>query len=94
VAYNDFIIGETVPFSVEVRNAKTGELTDPDVIKITVTNIQTNEKVVDGENMTKDSVGIYHYDYDSASAGKFLATYEVTDNSKVTIARDNINISN
>lgn len=90
MAFNSFYLGETVPFSIEIRNAQSSDLVDPDSITIT---IQNNEVLVDNEDMIKDSVGVYHYDWISSAIGTFQAIFKAVDNGKTSIAKDNVNIS-
>jgi hypothetical protein len=88
---NQFYIGETATFNIEIRNSITRDLVDPDSVKITIEN---NDVLVDNEDMEKVSVGIYTYDYVPDLVGDFTATYKITDGGKITIAKDLINVIN
>ena len=82
--------GETVIFNVEVRNSD-GDLVDPDTMKIT---ISSKVVVVNNQDMIRDSVGVYHYNYTSVVTGPFIAVYTAVDYGRVSKAKDNIQIVN
>ncbi len=73
--------GETVPNSIDVKNAG-GVLYDPDTsILITIT-APSGVDVVTGQAMTKDSTGIYHYNWLSpsdAETGTYTRKYVTND---------------
>jgi hypothetical protein len=91
MAYNSFYLGETVPFAIEIRNAQTSDLLDPDSITITVAN---NGVLVNNDAMIKDSVGVYHYNWMANAIGNYQVVYKAIDNGKTTIAKDTVNITN
>ena len=90
MAANQYYIGETVIFNVEVRNSD-GDLVDPDTMKITISN---KVVVVNNQDMIRDSVGVYHYNYISVVTGPFIAVYTAVDYGRVSKAKDNIQIVN
>lgn len=89
MGFNSFSIGETVPFTIEVRDAKTRDLVNPSSVKITISNSET---LIDGEDMIMDSLGCYHYDWSSNTAGAFKVKYTAVYNGKTVIAKTDINI--
>jgi len=90
-----FHVGETVICSIEVRDAD-GDLADPATsMKITITNNQ-NGIEVDAQAMTKDSTGLYHYDWTSAATaplGVYYIIYTATDGTRVSIAKDSVELT-
>ena len=90
-----FDIGETVICSCEVKNTS-GTLVDPATsMKIVIKQIKPNYSIiVSSTDMTRDSTGKYHYDFDSAgkSDGEYQAIYTATDGSRVTIEKDIFNL--
>jgi hypothetical protein len=90
MAANQYYIGETVIFNVEVRNSD-GDLVDPDTMKI---NISNKSVVVNNQDMIRDSVGVYRYNYIPNVTGAFTAVYTATDYGRVSKAKDIIQIVN
>jgi len=86
----NFVRGETVICSVTVKNSS-GTLVDPTTsMKITVTN-NINGIEVDDQAMTKDSTGMYHYDWTSAASsekGNYDVFYKATDGARISITKD------
>jgi len=74
----DWQKGETVPIWAEVILASTGALYDPNQgVKLTVTSPITGTKVVDAGTMTKSTVGMYVYYWNSV-AGSEVGWYEAS----------------
>jgi hypothetical protein len=80
-------VGETSVCYLEIR--KSNALYDP------ATSIQVTIYKPDGTaetitSMTKESTGVYSYDYQTAGKplGKYKVFYTVTDGSKITTGRD------
>ena len=90
-----FHVGETVICSIEVGDAD-GNLADPSTsMKITITD-NTNGIEVDDQAMTKDSTGIYHYDWTSsadAPLGIYYIVYTATDGSRISIEKDTVELT-
>lgn len=87
-----FDIGETVICSVEVRNSA-GTLVDPATsmkIGIDQTHPIFRSIIAISTDMTKDSTGKYHYDFDSSTAttGNYKVIYKATDGTRITIERE------
>lgn len=91
-----FYTGETVICSCEVRDSS-GDLADPATsMKITISNNDVNITVVADQSMTKDGVGLYHYDWASSASnvlGKYTVYYKATDSTRVTITQDTFILS-
>ena len=90
----DFDIGETVICSVEVKD-DAGAYKDPATsMKITITDKNYVVKV-NNADMTKDAVGKYHYDCQTAGYidGKYEVAYKATDGTRITILKDYFNLS-
>jgi len=74
----DWQKGETVPIWAKVILASTGALYDPNQgVKLTVTSPITGTKVVDAGTMTKSTVGMYVYYWNSV-AGSEVGWYEAS----------------
>ena len=81
--------GETVICSIEVKDAA-GAYKDPQIsMKITITD-KNYEVKVNNVDMTKDAVGKYHYDFQTAGCidGKYEVAYKATDGSRITIEKE------
>jgi hypothetical protein len=94
---NEFYTGETLIFSAEVRRKSDNGLFDPISVKITISSarLKASDKVVikiDGQPMTKSSVGIYSYDWNSDQTGSYNVTYTALDGTRVTIMKDTFKI--
>ena len=89
----DFHLGETVICSIIIDID--GVLTDPSTsTKITITDSQKNIKV-NNQDMTKDSTGKYHYDWDTSSlslTGIYAVFYKATHQSRVSIDKDPVEL--
>ena len=88
-----FNVGETIICSLEVRNAS-NTLVDPSTsIKITLYG-HTSTGVID-VNMTKDSTGKYHYDFDSTgkAVGNYWAIFTAVDSNRTTTENSNFLIA-
>ena len=90
-----FNIGETIICSVDVKD-DAGAYKDPATsMKIVVARTKPNYiVVVASTDMTKDSVGKYHYDFQTSTAiaGSYEATYTATDGSRITIEKDTFEV--
>jgi len=78
----NFDIGETVVCSIEAR--KKGELSDPDSLQITI--YDTDGEIDVGPiAMSRDSNGLWHYDYATAdkSAGYYRALVKGTSGARI-----------
>ena len=88
-------LGETIICSVEIRS-DAGTLVDPATsVKIMIDRIKPNfANVVVATDMTKDSTGKYHYDYQTATAiaGEYEVTYTATDGTRITIEKDSFTL--
>ena len=89
-----FHTGETVICSIEVKN-ESGVLVDPATsMKITITDNRNGVEVND-QNMTKDSTGMYHYDWNSsvnAPVGIYKIIYTAVDGTRTSIAHDKVEL--
>ena len=88
-----FDLGETIICSCEVKD-DAGAYKDPVTsMKITITGL-ANIVVVNNVVMTKDSVGKYHYDFDTTSinSGMYSAKYIATDGSRITIEKNSFEV--
>jgi hypothetical protein len=88
-----FIKGDTVILSIEIRDAQTKALFDPTMVKITITKppikITDIEVIkVNEESMTKLTVGKYSYSYNSTESGTFNVLYKADNTSKITQSKD------
>jgi len=90
---SDFYKGETVSFSVEIRKQSDESLFDPSSISITIDNMKTAGDIkVNDQAMTKDSIGVYSYDWTSDETGTYKVMYKAMDGSKVTYKKDSFKI--
>lgn len=85
----DHIAGETVICSIKIQD-EGGEPKNPATgVKITIIN-PTGDTVVDEADMSEDTVGEYHYDYNSpatANRGSYAVKYTAIDGTRITIAK-------
>ena len=84
-----FDIGETVICACEVKD-DAGAYKDPATsMNIEILN-QNGVTIIASTAMTKDAVGKYHYDYNSANAaaGGYKVIYTATDGTRKTIEKD------
>ena len=89
-----FDIGETVICSCEVKDG-TGAYKDPST-SMTITIIGRGDfKHVADVAMTKNSVGHYHYDFNSVgvSADSFTVVYKATDGTRITIEKERFDLN-
>ncbi len=90
--------GGTIICSVEVSNS-TGALVDPNSdythMKITIKD-DSGGTMVDNTAMTRDSTGLYHYDFQTNSAsikrGTFFVQYDATDGTRISSVKDTFRI--
>ena len=90
----NFDIGETVICSCEVKDSA-GAYKDPATsMKITITDKNYVVKV-NNVDMTKDAVGKYHYDCQTAGYidGKYVVEYKATDGSRISIQKETFILS-
>ena len=90
-----FNILETIICSCEVKN-DAGTLIDP-ATSMTIAINQTSpigKVIITATAMTKDSVGKYHYDFQTTtvSGGSYEAIYTATDGTRITIEKDTFNL--
>ena len=84
-----FDIGETVICSCEVTD-DAGAYKDPFTsMKITITDMQGSVKA-NAVDMTKDSVGKYHYDCQTSGymKGVYSVVYTATDGTRITMEKE------
>lgn len=80
-----FDLDETAIVTCQINDTVTGDLVDPDTVKIT---IEINGiKKVDNQGMGKDSTGNYHYDYTPDGIGRYDVTIKAV---QVGISRTTI----
>lgn len=83
-----FISGETVVCKCTCRVG--GVLYDPGTITTPVTGVlayiynSANTAVVDGVASTRESAGVYTYDYQSTTIGKFRFMFKCVDGTKIS----------
>jgi hypothetical protein len=82
--------GETVICSIEVRKKSDRTLVDPSSAKIKI-ELGTVVKITDDE-MTKDLLGKYHYDWVSDEVGTYIVTYTVTLENRITKQKDTFTV--
>jgi uncharacterized protein YfaS (alpha-2-macroglobulin family) len=86
--------GETIICKATVKDGD-GNLSDPATsMTITITD-NHNGIEVNGQDMVKDSVGQYHYDWNTdedALSGVYRISYKAVDNTRVSIALDSVEI--
>lgn len=89
-----FQMGETVICSVTVKDSD-GNLADPSTsMKITITD-NRNGLEVDDQDMTKDSTGQYHYDWQTAGVdltGVYDISFKATDGTRISIAKTSVEL--
>ena len=85
----NFDVGETIICLVEIKD-NAGAYKDPQIsMKITITDKNRVVKV-NNADMTKDAVGKYHYDFQTADCidGKYEVAYTATDGTRITIQKE------
>ena len=87
--------GETIICSVEVKN-DAGAYKDPATsMKVGITRSTPSFKsIIDWTAMSKDAVGKYHYDFQSAgcSVGTYVVSYKATDGTRITIETEDLEL--
>ena len=95
---NQFFKGESVIFSIEVRDAATNALIDPTTMNITITKppMKTTDTTIIKIDtvMTKISVGKYSYNWLSDEVGSYTVVYKANNNSVITISKDSFTVIN
>jgi len=93
-----FDVGETIICSVEIKDSA-GAYKDPNNdythMQISITQSTPSFKsIVDWTIMTRDDVGKYHYDFQSAgySVGKYVVSYKATDSTRITIETEDLEL--
>lgn len=94
-----FYKGESVLFSVEVKDQLTNILTDPTSMVITISKpaiTTTGSTVVkiNEQGMTKTTVGKYTFSWLSDEIGTYTVTYKANNNSNITISKDSFTVIN
>lgn len=77
-----FITGETVICKCTCRLS--GSLYDPTTSVLIYIYNSSNTAVVDGSAATKESTGVYTYDYQSTTLGKYRFLFKATDGTKIS----------
>lgn len=86
--------GETVICKATVKDSD-GVLTDPATSMLITITDNRNGIEVDGEDMVKDSVGQYHYDWNTAEtalSGIYTISYKAVDSTRISIGLDRVEI--
>jgi hypothetical protein len=99
MAVIQFYKGESVLFSVEVRDQISNLLTDPTSMAITIvkpstTTTGTSVVKVNEQPMAKSSVGKYTFSWLSDEAGAYSVIYKANNNSNITISKDSFSVIN
>jgi hypothetical protein len=94
-----FYKGESVLFSVEVRDQMTNVPIDPTSMVITIskpaiTTTGSTVVKVNEQPMTKSAVGKYNFSWLSDEVGNYSVTYKANNNSNITISKDSFIVSN
>ena len=90
----NFDVGETIICLAEIKD-DAGAYKDPAIsMKITITDKNYVAKV-NNADMTKDAVGKYHYDCQTAGYidGKYEVAYKATDGARITIQKETFILS-
>ncbi len=77
-----FITGETVIVKCTCRRG--GALYDPSTSVLIYIYNSAGTAVVDGVSTTNESTGVYTYDYQSTTTGKYRFLFKVTDGTKIS----------
>jgi hypothetical protein len=89
----NFESGETVVLNLTVTAVSDGSLHDPSTSLMVDIWDPDDLQVVTAAAMTRDSVGVYHYDYlAGAKLGTYQVLYTATDGTRVTKQRDSFNV--
>ena len=92
---NPFIVGSTIICSISIY--QNGLLYDPST-SVTISIIDpTGTPVVSNQVMIRDSVGVYHYNFQTTGIivfGVYTVIYTATDGSTVSIQSDNFKLLN
>jgi hypothetical protein len=95
---NSFYKGESVLFSIEVRDQSTNVLVDPTTMSITISKPPmktTDSTLIKADTtMTKVSVGKYSFSWLSDEVGNYMVTYKANNNSNITISKDSFIVIN
>jgi hypothetical protein len=95
---NSFYKGESVLFSIEVRDQSTNVLVDPTTMSITISKPPmktTDSTLIKADTtMTKISVGKYSFSWLSDEVGNYMVTYKANNNSNITISKDSFIVIN
>jgi hypothetical protein len=90
-----FLLGSTVICSIEVRDSSTNALADPETSMEVVIYNPAGAIQVAATAMTKDSTGVYHYDFVSTTAmqtGSYRVIYVDTDSTRITKKDDDFEL--
>jgi hypothetical protein len=94
-----FYKGESVLFSVEVKDQLSNVPIDPTTMVITISKpaITTTGSTiikVNEQPMTKTAVGRYTFSWLSDEIGNYSVTYKANNNSNITISKDTFTVIN
>jgi hypothetical protein len=94
-----FYKGESVLFSVEVKDQLTNAFVDPTSMFITIskppmTTTGTTVVKVNEQPMTKVLVGKYTFSWLSDEIGTYSVTYKANNNGNITISKDSFTVIN
>ena len=89
-----FHVGETVICSIDITGQDKQPVDPATSIKITIKGPATNG--VENQDMVKDDVGKYHYDFNPSKKleGTYTVIYTDVDGTRVTIADDHFEYIN
>lgn len=82
------IVGDTAICEIAIKDTATGALDNPDTSILIDIYDHDNTLVVDGQAMTPDTTGKYHYNYTTASPGEHTVHYKTTDAARVSSGVD------
>jgi hypothetical protein len=93
---NQFFKGESVLFSIEIRDTVTNALVDPTSVNITISKppMKTTDTTIIKVDvpMTKVSAGKYSYSWLTDDVGNYEVIYKANNNSNITISKDNFTV--
>ena len=92
-----FYKGESVLFSVEVKDQLSNVFIDPTSMAITIVKpaVTTTGSVVvkvNEQKMAKSAIGKYTFSWLSDEAGTYMVTYKADNNGNITISKDSFTV--